>query len=105
MFESLAVRDLRVYSQPLGGTVSYYRDNQKLEVDAVLELPDGRWGAFEIKLGTSKHVIDQAAKNLRRMASLVNDNRCAFLAVLTNGAVADRRPDGVDVVPLRMLGP
>jgi uncharacterized protein len=105
LFESLAVRDLRVYSQPLGGRVTYYRDYNKLEVDAIVELHDGRWGAFEIKLGTATNVIDTAAKNLKQMASLVDDNRCAFLAILTNGGIATRRPDGVDVVPLRMLSP
>lgn len=105
LFESLAVRDLRVYSQPLGGRVSYYRDYDKLEVDAIVELHDGRWGAFEIKLGTATNVIDTAATNLKKMAALVDDNRCAFLAVLTNGGMATRRPDGVDVVPLRMLAP
>lgn len=105
MFESLAVRDLRVYAQPLRGRVSHYRDNEKLEIDAVVELPDGRWGAFEVKLGTTPKVIDEAAAHLRRMASLVDDNRCAFLAVLTNGGIATRREDGVDVVPLTMLAP
>ncbi|MFC4627796.1 DUF4143 domain-containing protein [Promicromonospora alba] len=105
LFESLAVRDLRVYSQPLGGRVSYYRDYDKLEVDAIVELHDGRWGAFEIKLGTATNVIDTAATNLKKMAALVDDDRCAFLAVLTNGGMATRRPDGVDVVPLRMLAP
>lgn len=105
LFESLAVRDLRVYVQRLGGRVAHYRDYEKLEIDAIVELPDGRWGAFEIKLGTTPHTIDSAAQNLLRMASHVNDNRCAFLAVLTNGGIATRRPDGVDIVPLRMLGP
>jgi predicted AAA+ superfamily ATPase len=105
MFESLAVRDLRVYSQPLGGRVSYYRDNKKLEVDAIIELPDGRWGACEIKLGTLGKAIDKAANNLKRMAAQVNDDRCAFLSVVTNGGLARRRSDGIDVVPLRMLGP
>ncbi|MFE3543501.1 ATP-binding protein [Nocardia sp. NPDC059177] len=105
LFESLAVRDLRVYSQPLGGHVSHYRDDKHLEVDAIVELRDGRWGAFEIKLGAEAHVIDSAAENLKKMAELVDDNRCAFLAVLTNGGMATRRRDGVDVVPLRMLAP
>lgn len=105
LFESLAIRDLRVYAQPLRGRVAHYRDDEKLEVDAVIELPDGRWGAFEVKLGATQRVVDAAAANLRRMASLVDDNRCAFLAVLTNGGIATRREDGVDVVPLTMLSP
>lgn len=94
---------MRIYAQPLSGKVTYYRDYDKLEIDAIVELPDGRWGAFEIKLGTDPRIIDQAAANLRTMADRVNDNRCAFLAVLNNGASARRRTDGVDVVPLRML--
>jgi predicted AAA+ superfamily ATPase len=105
LFESMAVRDLRVYSQPLGGLVSYYRDYSKLEVDAVVQLPDGRWGAFEIKLGVDQPTVDRAAKNLTAMRNAVNDNRCAFLAVLNNGATARRREDGVFVIPLRMLAP
>lgn len=105
LFESLAVRDLRVYAQPLGGRVAYYRDNRGLEADAVVTLPDGRWGAIEIKLGTSQRTIDEAARNLLRVADAVDDNRRAFLAVVTNGGIAHRRGDGVQVVPLRMLGP
>jgi len=104
-FESLAVKDLRVYSQPLGASVSYYRDDKRTEVDAVIQLPDGRWGAFEVKLGTAKETIDTAATTLLRMASRVADNRRAFLAVLTNGGIAHRRDDGVLVVPARMLRP
>ncbi|MEU4362440.1 ATP-binding protein [Promicromonospora sp. NPDC023987] len=105
LFESLAIRDLRVYSQPLRGRVTHYRDEKKLEVDAIVELPDGRWGAFEVKLGTTQKVVDGAAAQLRQMAALVDDNRCAFLAVLTNGGIATRRDDGVDLVPLTMLAP
>jgi predicted AAA+ superfamily ATPase len=105
LFESLVVRDLRVYAQRLRGTVAYYRDNRGLEADAVVELPDGRWGAVEVKLGTTARVIDDAAANLRSLAGQVDPNRRAFLAVVTNGGIAHRRADGVVVVPLRMLAP
>jgi hypothetical protein len=105
LFESLAIRDLRVYAQPLGGQVSYYRDDKQLEADAVIQLPDGRWGACEVKLGITAQVIDDAAERLLRVAGQVDDNRRAFLAVITNGGIAHQRPDGVLVVPLRMLAP
>jgi predicted AAA+ superfamily ATPase len=104
-FESLCVRDLRVYAQPLRGRVSYYHDDSGLEADAVIELPDGRWGAIEVKLGTLPRTIDSAAAGLLKLSSRVADNRRAFLMVLTNGGIAHRRPDGVDVVPIHMLGP
>ncbi|MEA5053413.1 MAG: DUF4143 domain-containing protein [Propionicimonas sp.] len=104
-FESLAVRDLRIYAQRLGGRVLYYRDSDKLEIDAVVELPDGRWGAFEVKAGTGKATMDTAVANLQRLRAKVDDNRCAFLAVLTGGGVAARGQNGVCVVPLRMLAP
>ncbi len=51
LFESLVLRDLRVHAQPLDGRLFHYRDNNGLEADAIIELPDGRWAAFEIKLG------------------------------------------------------
>jgi predicted AAA+ superfamily ATPase len=104
-FESLAVRDLRVYSQPLNGRVLHYRDQNGLEIDAIIELPDGRWGAFEIKFGPSKRAVDAAAASLLQLRNLTDNNRLAFTCVLTNGATAHQRPDGVYVVPLRMLAP
>ncbi|MDR0959638.1 MAG: hypothetical protein LBM23_04665 [Propionibacteriaceae bacterium] len=82
-----------------------YPERLKPEVDDIVELPDGRWGAFEVELGSTQRVIDGAANQLRRMASLVDTTRCAFLAVLTNGGIAARRDDGVSVVPLTMLAP
>jgi hypothetical protein len=85
--------------------VRYYRDDRKLEADAIVELPDGRWGAVEVKLGGLQRSIDAAAISLLTLASHVPGDRRAFLAVITNGGSAYRRLDGVDVIPLRMLGP
>jgi len=104
-FESLAVRDLRVYAQALNGVVRYYRDDTKLEADAIIELPDGRWAGLEVKLGTTDKVINDAAQNLLKLAARVGNERLAFLAVITNSPIAHRRDDGVNVIPLRMLKP
>lgn len=105
LFESLSIRDLRIYADVVGGTVSHYRDEQGLEVDAVVELPDGRWSAFEIKLGGHAS-IDAAATNLKKLVARVTESRAAALArlvVLTAGATSYVRDDGVAVVALGHL--
>lgn len=106
-FESLALRDLRIYSQALGGRLSSWRDSQLgHEVDAVLELPQGRWAAFEVKLGEA--AADEAADALLTMASKVDRARHgepAALVVVTGGRYCYRRPDGVTVVPITALAP
>ena len=106
-FESLVLRDLRVYSQALGATLSSWRDSQTgAEVDVVLELPDGSWAAFEIKLGEA--AADAAAASLLRFAGKVDTDRHGrplALVVVTGGRFAYRRPDGVIVVPITTLGP
>ncbi len=106
LFESLVVRDLRVYAQSFGATVLHYRDNTGLEVDAIVETPDGAWAAFEIKLGQTR--IDDAAATLLKFAERVDDRRTgplARLGVITATGYAYDRPDGVAVVPLGTLGP
>ena len=106
-FESLVMRDLRVYSQAHGVQLSSWRDSQSSkEVDAVLELPNGRWAAVEVKLGEG--AIDAAASNLRQFADKVDVDRHGppvALIVVTGGRVAFRRHDGVVVVPITQLGP
>ncbi len=107
LFESLVVRDLRVHADVLGGTVSHYRDEQGLEVDAVIELLDGRWAAIEVKLG-GQASIDTAARNLRRLAGKVGPEKrtaLAGLAVITAGNVSMTRPDGVRVIALGHMAP
>jgi len=102
MFESLCVRDLRVYSQPLDGSVSYIRDSNGNEVDLILELPGGKWGAIEVKLSDDR--AEEGAKNLLRLRDDVDtEDRPSFLMVLTAGKFAYRRPDGVLVVPIGCL--
>ncbi len=106
-FESLGLRDLRVYSQALGATLSCWRDTQlNQEIDAILELPNGRWAGFEFKLGEAQ--ADAAADSLLHMASKVDKARHgepAALVVVTGGRFAYRRPDGILVVPITSLGP
>ncbi len=106
LFESMVVRDLRVLAQPLEGRVLHYRDNKGLEVDAVVTCDDGRWGAFEVKLGSTR--IDEAAENLLAFVGKIDTAVCGepgVLAVITGTGLAYRRKDGVHVVPIGTLGP
>lgn len=107
LFESLCERDLRIYAQSFGGELYHYQDYKNREIDAVIELPDGQWCAFEIKLGANQ--IDAAAENLleitRQMEYDPKGKPPAVLCVLcglTNAAY--QRPDGVFVVPITALG-
>ena len=105
-FEDLAVRDLSVYASALGGEVRHYRDNTGLEVDAVVHLRNGQWGAIEIKTGGAES-IENASKNLQRLADKLatksDERKPAFLMVLTAVGNAYTRKDGVHVVPLTLL--
>ena len=106
LFESMVVRDLRVYAQAMGGRVYHYRDNTGLEVDAIIDAGPGRWAAFEVKLGQRR--IDEAAAALLRFANRVDtarSGRPAALAVIIGGGYGYQRPDGVGVIPVGALGP
>ena len=106
LFESLVIRDLRVLSQPLESEVFHYRDDYGVEVDAIVQLVDGRWGAIEIKLGEGQ--VQQASANLKRFAEQIDSERSGpplFLAVICGKGFGYRRPDGVLVVPIGALGP
>ncbi len=106
LFESLVVRDLRVYAQASDATVLHYRDNTGLEVDAIVEVSDGRWAAFEVKLGQGQ--VDAAAASLLTFATRVDTAKCgapAALGVITASGYGYRRPDGVHVIPVGALGP
>jgi uncharacterized protein len=106
LFESLVVRDLRIYAQAADAQVLHYRDSSGLEVDAIVEAGDGRWMAFEIKLGHGQ--IDDAAATLSRFATRVDKARCgspALLAVIVASGYGYRREDGVAVIPIGALGP
>ncbi|MDE0232475.1 MAG: DUF4143 domain-containing protein [bacterium] len=107
LFESMAVRDLRIYAQAHDASVYYYRDYGGLEVDAVIETREGGWIAAEVKLGGAK-AIDQAAAALLKLRDRVTERRATSLAqmlVITGGRYSYSRPDGVRVVPLAVLGP
>jgi predicted AAA+ superfamily ATPase len=106
LFESLVIRDLRIFSQPLDGEVSHYRDNNGVEVDAIVQLGDGRWGAFEVKLGLGS--IDEAAAKLIKFEKLIDTKQSGapqILAVICGTGYAYRRADGVAVIPIGTLGP
>lgn len=106
LFESLVIRDLRVYSEVADARVFQYRDNTGLEVDAVVETGDGRWAAFEVKLGPNQ--ADAAANSLLRLAERVDTDRIgkpAMLGVITGFGYGYMRPDGVAVIPIGALGP
>lgn len=106
LFESLVIRDLRIYSQPIDGRVFQYRDNTGLEVDAIVELGRGRWGAFEVKLGSG--MADAGAANLLKFAARIDTRKCgdpAVLGVIVGTGYGYRRDDGVAVIPVGALGP
>ena len=105
LFESLVVRDLRVYAQVLGGEVFRYRDHSSLEVDAIVDTQD-RWAAFEIKLGINR--VDEAAANLLRFARRVDTARRgepAVVGVIVGSGYGYVRDDGVHVIPIGSLAP
>ena len=96
VFESLVVHDLRVLSQPLGGTIFHARDSSGREVDAVVQLRDGSWAAFEVRLGASAHVVDAAAAGLKSFAANAEGEARPTLTVVTGGGASYRRADGVN---------
>lgn len=106
LFESLVVRDLRIYAQTLDASVFHYRDSTDLEADAIVERRDGAWAAFEVKLGQG--AIDRAAETLLRLAARVDREKHgepAVLGVITGWGYGYRRPDGVAVIPIGALAP
>ncbi|MFU0515756.1 ATP-binding protein [Gardnerella vaginalis] len=108
LFENLCVRDLRIYTDYLDGTVYHYRDKNGLECDAVIHLRNGSYGLVEIKLGGDK-LIEEGAKTLKDLASKIdieNMPNPSFMAVLCAKApFAYKRNDGVCVIPITALRP
>ena len=106
LFEALCERDLKIYAESFGASLYHYQDYRNQEIDAVIELPDGEWCAFEIKLGANQ--IDAAAENLRKIKKQFEEDPKgkppAILCVLCGMSnAAYRRPDGVFVVPITAL--
>ena len=106
LFESLVIRDLRVYAQPLDAEVFHYREKGGLEVDAVVEADDGRWAAFEVKLG--ERWFEEGAANLRRLAVRMKKGgrgEPSALAVILPNGYGHVRSGEVGVIPIGALGP
>jgi predicted AAA+ superfamily ATPase len=106
LFESLVARDLRVFSQRLDAQLLHYRDSTELEIDAIVEGADGRWGAFEVKLGPG--MVDEGAENLLRFAEKIDTTKCgppSLLGVIVGMGYGYTRPDGIRVIPIGALGP
>ena len=107
IFETMAVRDLRVYADALGGKVYHYRDKNGLECDAVIHLRNGKYALVEVKLGGDS-LIESGAKTLKALAAKIDTDKMdspSFLMVLTGvGKYAYTREDGVAVVPIAALG-
>lgn len=108
LFETLCVRDLRIYADCIDGTVYHYRDKDELECDAVVHLRNGKYGLIEIKLGGDQ-AISEAASNLKKLAAKIDTTALkqpSFMMVLTAvGKFAYTRQDGVCVVPISCLKP
>lgn len=106
LFETLCVRDLRVYADSLFGNVYHYRDKSGLECDAVIHLRNGSYGLIEIKLGGDR-LIEEGSMSLKTLAGKIDTDKMkepSFLMVLTGtGKYAYRREDGIYVVPIGCL--
>lgn len=106
LFETMCVRDLRIFAESINGSVYHYRDNTGLECDAVIHLRNGKYGLIEIKLG-GDDLIEEGAKSLKKLKDCIDTtkmNKPSFLMVLTGiGKYAYKREDGVLVVPIGVL--
>jgi predicted AAA+ superfamily ATPase len=105
LFESMVIRDLRVYAQPHDGEVFHYRDQSGLEVDAIIDTGD-QWAAFEVKLGAGQ--VEQAAQTLIRFSQRVDTEKRGepvLLGVIVGTGYGYVRDDGVHVIPVGALGP
>lgn len=105
LFESLAIRDLRVYAATLRGEVSHYRDSSGLEVDAVVETLSGEWSAFEVKLGSDVGIQEGTANllKLRDKVSPARQESLQTLNIITAGQKSYTTPEGVNVIALGHL--
>lgn len=106
LFESLAIRDLRVYAQAADAEVLQYRDSGGREVDAIVSAADGRWAAFEVKLGEGQ--IEEAAKNLTKIIARIDTDKVgppAVLGVIVGTGYGYVRDDGIAVIPIGALCP
>ena len=104
-FESLAIRDLRIYTDTIDGKVYHYRDSSGFEIDAIAELPDGSWAAFEIKLGSNKS-IEEATGNLQKLLNRLEpakQKQCKSLNIIIAGYSSYTRKDNINIISLGHL--
>lgn len=108
LFESMVIRDLRVYGQACDAQITHYRDSSELEVDAIVTTDTGLWVALEIKLGAAPEIIDAAANNLLTFAGRVDTTKRgepAALGIIVGTGYGYVRSDGVHVIPIGALAP
>ncbi len=104
LFESLVIRDLKIYTQTNGGSVFHYRDKTGLEADAIIHLNDNKWGLVEVKLGNAE--FDKASENLLKLEERIDTEKLgkpAFKMIITSTDYAYKRQDGVIIVPIGCL--
>lgn len=106
IFETLCVRDLRIYAENLGGDVYHFRDSNGLECDAVIHFRNSQYGLIEIKLGGDK-LIEEGVRNLLKLRKNIDIERmgepCFMMMLTATGEFAFQRPDGIYIVPVRTL--
>jgi hypothetical protein len=106
LFETMCVRDLRVYAESLGGNVLHYRDKSGLECDTVIHLRNGRYGLAEIKLG-GQRLIEEGAANLKALAQKIDTTKMPapsfMMIVVGTGDFAYKRAHGIFIVPIGCL--
>lgn len=106
LFESMAIRDLRIYAQAIEGEVEYYQDSSGLEIDAIVQTGNS-WGAFEVKLGGEKR-IEEGARALTRFKERIDTSKSgdpAVQAIVVGTGYGYVRKDGIQVIPVGCLGP
>ena len=104
LFENLCMRDLKIYADAMDATLSYYRDKNDFEVDCILKMADGNWGAIEIKLGAGE--IPEAIDNLNKFKDKVDTDKYgepSFLMILTGADYSYKRDDSIYVVSIGTL--
>jgi predicted AAA+ superfamily ATPase len=105
LFESMTIRDIRVFSDVIGAKVFHYRDSTDLEIDAIVERRDEKWIGIEVKLG-GENKIAEAVSNFEKLRNRLTDaklNKLASLNIITGGAVSYTRPDGINIISLGHL--
>jgi predicted AAA+ superfamily ATPase len=105
LFESSVIRDLRVYAEIIGAKVSFFRDAKEREIDAIVHKADGTWAGFEVKLGDRR--IDEGAQSLLKIHTVLDLDKVkkpTSLNVITSSGFPYQRKDGVNVIPISVLG-